>query len=184
MNGDGKPDIVVANFNSGDSGTVSVFRNTTQNGIISFDPAINIQTGNGTVDVAIADINLDGRPDIIATSGNSGIVSILQNTSLGSGALTFAPKLDYFSFNHPDHVIVADMDNDGKPDIIVTEFSNYEVDVYRNTSSGEVISLAPPLPYPVGQIQDSCVPVIWTGMGNRILPWKIMPQLRFLFTKT
>ncbi len=151
LNGDGKPDIVVANLNSGDSGTVSVFRNTSQHGIISFDPAINIQTGNGTVDVAIADINLDGRPDIIATSGNSGLVSILQNTSLGSGALTFAPKLDYFSFNHPDHVIVADMDNDGKPDIIVTEFSNYEVDVYRNTSSGEVISLAPPLPYPVGQ---------------------------------
>ena len=151
LNGDGKPDIVVANFNSGDSGTVSVFRNTSQNGIISFDPAINIQTGSGTVDVAIADINLDGRPDIIATSGNSGIFSILQNTSIGSGALTFAPKLDYFSFNHPDHVTVADMDNDGKPDIIISEFSNYEVDVYRNISSGEVISLAPPVPYPVGQ---------------------------------
>jgi hypothetical protein len=151
LNGDGKPDIVVANFNNGDSGTVSVFRNTSQNGIISFDAATNIQTGNGTVDVSIADINLDGRPDIIATSGNSGIFSILKNTSVGSGALTFAPKLDYFSFNHPDHVTVADMDNDGKPDIIISEFSNYEVDVYRNTSSGELISLAPPLSYPVGQ---------------------------------
>ena len=151
LNGDGKPDIVVANFNSGDSGTISVFRNTSQHGIISFDTAINIQTGSGTLDVAIADINLDGRPDIITTSGNSGIFSILKNTSIGSGALTFAPKLDYFSFNHPDHVTVADMDNDGKPDIIISEFSNYEVDVYRNTSSGEVISLAPALPYPVGQ---------------------------------
>ena len=139
LNGDGKPDIVVTNFNSGDSSTVSIFRNTSQNGIISFDPAINIQTGNGTLDVAIADVNLDGRPDIIVTSGNSGIFSILQNTSIGSGALTFAPKLDYFSFNHPDHVTVADMDNDGKPDIIISEFSNFEVDVYRNTSSGGVI---------------------------------------------
>ena len=151
LNGDGKPDIVVANFNNGDSGTVSVFRNTSQNGIISFDTASNIQTGNATLDVAIADINGDGRPDIIATSGNSGIFSILKNTSIGSGILTFAPKLDYFSFNHPDHVTIADMDNDGKPDIIISEFSNYEVDVYRNTSSGEVISLAPPIAYPVGQ---------------------------------
>jgi FG-GAP-like repeat/Secretion system C-terminal sorting domain/IPT/TIG domain len=151
LNGDGKPDIVVANFNSGDSGTISVFRNTSRNGIISFDAASNIQTGNGTLDVAIADINGDGRPDIIVTSGNSGIFSILQNTSVGSGVLTFAPKLDYFSFNHPDHVIVADMDNDGKPDIIISEFSNSEVDVYRNTSLCEVISLAPPVPYPVGQ---------------------------------
>ena len=151
LNGDGKPDIVVTNFNSGDSSTVSIFRNTSQNGIISFDPAINIQTGNGTLDVAIADVNLDGRPDIIVTSGNSGIFSILQNTSIGSGALTFAPKLDYFSFNHPDHVTVADMDNDGKPDIIISEFSDYEVDVYRNISSGGVITLAPPIPYSVGQ---------------------------------
>ncbi len=151
LNGDGKPDIVVANFNNGDSGTVSVFRNTSQNGIISFDIASNIQTGNGTLDVSIADINLDGRPDIIVTSGNSGIFSILQNTSSGSGTLTFAPKLDYYSLNHPDHVIVADIDNDGKPDIIVSEFSNSEVDVYRNTSTGEVVSLGPPVSYPVGQ---------------------------------
>ncbi len=151
LNGDGKPDIVVANFNNGDSGTVSVFRNTSQNGIISFDAATNIKTGNATLDVAIADINLDGRPDIIVTSGNSGTFSILRNTSLGSGALAFAPKIDYFSFYHPDHVAIADMDNDGKPDIIISEFSNYEVDIYRNTSSGEVISLASPLAYPVGQ---------------------------------
>ncbi len=43
------------------------------------------------------------------------------------------------------------MDNDGKPDIIVSEFSNSEVNVYRNISSGGVISLAPPVPYQVGQ---------------------------------
>ncbi len=88
LNGDGKPDIVVANFDSGDSSTISVFRNTSQNGIISFDAAINIQTGNGTLDVAIADINGDGRPDIILTSGNAGTFSILQNTSIGSGTLS------------------------------------------------------------------------------------------------
>ena len=151
LNGDGKPDIVVANFDSGDSSTISVFRNTSQNGIISFDAAINIQTGNGTLDVAIADINGDGRPDIILTSGNAGTFSILQNTSIGSGSLSFAPRLDYFSFNHPDHVTVADLDNDGKPDIIISEFSNSEVNVYRNISSGGVISLAPPVPYQVGQ---------------------------------
>ena len=154
LNGDGKPDIVVANFNNGDSGTVSVFRNTSQNGIISFDTATNIQTGNATLDVAIADINGDGRPDIIATSGNSAIFSIFRNTSIGSGTLTFAPKLDYFSFNHSDHMTIADLDNDGKPDIIISEFSNYEVDVYRNTSSGEVISLA-----------TSCSLFGWTESG-------------------
>ncbi|MDP9042825.1 MAG: FG-GAP-like repeat-containing protein [Bacteroidota bacterium] len=151
LNGDGKPDIVVTNFNSGNSGSVSVFRNTSQNGVISFDSATNIQTGNGTVDVAIADINGDGKPDIIVTSGNSAIFSILRNVSAGSGPLSFAPKLDFFSFNHPDHITVSDLDNDGKPDIIVSEFSNYEVDVYRNTSSGEQISLGQPVPYPVGQ---------------------------------
>ena len=152
LNGDGKPDIVVSNFNSGNSASVSIFQNTSQQGTISFAPALNIQTGGGSFGVAIADMDLDGRPDIIVTSGNSGIFSILKNITAGSGPLSFAPKLDFYSLIiRPDNVTVADLDNDGKTDLIISDFSNYAVAVCRNTSSGGSISLAQPLMYPVGQ---------------------------------
>jgi hypothetical protein len=152
LNGDGKPDIVVSDFNSGDSGYVSIFENTSQNGIISFDTVLNIPTGNGSNGVSIADMNLDGKPDIIVTSGNSGIFSILKNTSAGSGPLSFAPKLDYnTSLFHPDNITVADLDNDGKPDIVISDFSNLSIAIYRNKTTGGLISLDQPVSYPVGQ---------------------------------
>jgi len=151
LNGDGKPDIVVSDFNGGDSGYVSLFENTSQNGMISFAAATTIFTGNGSNGVSIADMNQDGKPDILVASGNSGIFSILQNTSAGSGALTFAPKLDYNTgLFHPDNLTLADFDEDGKPDIAVTDFSHLSIAVYRNKTNGGVISLDLPISYPVG----------------------------------
>jgi len=152
LNGDGKPDIVVSDFNSGDSGYVSIFKNTSQNGVISFEPALNIQTGNGSLGVSIADMNQDGKPDILVTSGNSGFFSILINTSAGSGPLSFAPKYDYnSSLFHPDNLTVADLDNDGKPDIVISDFSHLSIAVYRNKTTGGLISLDLPAIYPVGR---------------------------------
>ena len=154
LNGDGKPDIVVSDFNSGNASYVSVFENTSQQGIISFAARTDISTGNGSVGVAIADINMDGKPDILVTSGNSAIFSILINTSAQSGALSFMPGIDIPDLNHADNIITADMDGDGKPDIIFTEFSNSSVVIYRNTSAGGMVSLAAPVIYPVGNSPD------------------------------
>ncbi len=151
LNGDGKPDIVVSDFNSGYSGYVSLFENTSQNGLISFAPVTNIFTGNGSIGVSIADMNQDGKPDIVVTSGNSGLFSILRNTSAGSGPLTFAPKLDYNSgLFHPDNLTIADFDNDGKPDIVIADFSHLSMVIYRNKTNGGLISLDLPISYPVG----------------------------------
>ena len=150
LNGDGKPDIVVSDLNSGNASYVSVFQNTSQQGIISFAARTDISTGNGSVGVAIADINMDGKPDILVTSGNSAIFSILINTSAQSGTLSFMPGIDIPDLNHADEIITADMDGDGKQDIIYTGFSNSSVVIYRNTSAGGIVSLASPVIYPVG----------------------------------
>jgi FG-GAP-like repeat/Secretion system C-terminal sorting domain/IPT/TIG domain len=151
LNGDGKLDIVISDFNSGNTGYVSIFENTSLNNTISFAPVLNIQTGNGSNGLAIADMDLDGKPDIIVTSGNSGIFSILKNIT-ASGNLSFAPKLDFNnSLFHPDNLTVADMDQDGMPDIIVSDFSNLSIAVFRNKTSGGSISLDLPVIYPVGK---------------------------------
>jgi hypothetical protein len=150
LDGDGNPDIAVVNFNSGNASTVSIFRNTSTNGIISFSPKTDYATGNGSIGISIADMNGDGKPDLIVSSGNSGIFSIFQNTTSSPGNISFAAKRDYILLTHPDNITTADLDNDGKPDLITSNFSDNSISIFRNTSSGGILSLGPETDYAVG----------------------------------
>ncbi|MCC9137618.1 FG-GAP-like repeat-containing protein [Pontibacter silvestris] len=147
LDGDGKPDIVVNNINSGNESTISVFRNTSTSGTISFASKTDYNTGNGSIGVAIADMNKDGKPDIIVSSGNSGMFSIFKNTTVSPGAISMAPKQDFPLLTHPDNLTTADLDKDGKPDLIISNFSNESISIFRNTSAGGNISLAPRIDY-------------------------------------
>jgi hypothetical protein len=131
LNGDGHPDIVVANLcgtigNCGSDtieGQISVFIG---NGDGTFQPAaLYSSEGYSAMSVAIGDINGDGKLDVLAanscgaykcspTTGNVGVLldtsgGILQgNTAPGSGG-SFA-----------DSIAVADVDGDGHLDLVVT----------------------------------------------------------------
>lgn len=150
LDGDGKPDIVVANFNSGNASTISVFRNTSTNGIISFASKADYVTGNGSIGVAIADMNGDGKPDVIVSSGNSGIFSIFKNITFSSGTISLAPKQDFTSLNHGDNITVADLDMDGKPDLVTSNFSNASISIFRNSSTGGNFSFDAKIDYAAG----------------------------------
>jgi hypothetical protein len=149
LDGDGKPDLVTVNFNSGNASTLSVLRNTGTGGAVSFGTRTDIATGNGTLGLGMADINGDGKPDLIVTSGNSGFFSILLNTTVGT-TISFAPKQDFTLFSHPNNLVAADVDKDGRTDIITSNFSDGNVSVYRNTSTGGMLSLASRLDYSTG----------------------------------
>lgn len=149
LDGDGKLDIVAVNFNTGLASSVSIFRNISTGNTLSFNTKIDIATGNGSLDLSINDVNGDGKPDLVVTSGNSGFISIFQNTTVGTG-ISFAPKQDFTLLSHPDRLIVADITNDGRADIITSNFAAGNVSVYRNTSTGGNLSLAPRLDYAVG----------------------------------
>jgi hypothetical protein len=70
-NGDGRPDLVVAN---GPSDTVSVLLGNA-NG--TFKAAKNFAVGSNPRSVAVADVNGDGRPDLVAANFGSNSVSVL-----------------------------------------------------------------------------------------------------------
>ena len=80
VNGDGQPDLIVVNKNSN---TVSVLLNTTVLAITS--PAFAAQqtsaTGSSPVSVTAADLNGDGKPDLIVANKISNTVSVLLNTT-------------------------------------------------------------------------------------------------------
>jgi len=144
IDGDGKLDLSVANFNSN---TISVFRNSCTPGSItsgSFDPRIDFDAGSNPWSVALGDIDGDGKPDLAVTNVSSGTVSVFRNTST-LGSLTtgsFALRVDFATGAGPmSDVTLGDIDGDGKPDLAVANYGDGKVSIFRNTStSGSVNS--------------------------------------------
>ncbi|MGB2867085.1 MAG: FG-GAP-like repeat-containing protein [Bacteroidota bacterium] len=131
MDCDGKLDLVVTNNGSN---SVSVFRNTSASGSITFATRVDFTTGTNPPKVAIGDIDGDGKPDLSVVNYNSSTISVFRNTS-SPGLVTFASKVDFTPGSFPEGVAIADMDGDGKPDLIVANAGSATVSVFRNTSS-------------------------------------------------
>jgi hypothetical protein len=162
VDGDGKPDLVVAN--GFPSSTVSVLKNTSANGIISFAAKVDFTTGSYPQRVAIADIDGDGRPDLAVANNNGGslsALSILRNTST-NGVISFAAKIDFVPA--ASAISIGDLDGDGKPDIALA--GGYAgVSILRNTSTSGTISFATKIDYNTGVTNDVSI-ADFDGDGN------------------
>jgi|GEM_PF-474602 len=140
MNGDGKPDIITANAGSS---TVSIFRNISTAGNVSFDAAKTDYTlGGAPWWIATGDLNGDGKPELITANNGSNNMSVLVNTA-GPGVFTassFAPAINYATANGSRSVAVGDLDNDGKPELVLANNKANTVSVFYNTTSNGVLS--------------------------------------------
>jgi hypothetical protein len=117
FNGDGKPDLAVANYVLG---TISVLLG---NGNGTFQPHVDYATGGYPESVAVGDFNNDGKLDLVVANNGSNTVSIL----LGNGDGTFQPQVEYATGNLPIGVAVADFNRDGKLDLVVANYDNINV---------------------------------------------------------
>lgn len=96
-------------------------------------PVLYDATGYQTFSLAVADLNGDGKLDLVVaslstcdlncTSGSVGIVAVL----LGNGDGTFRTAVTYASGGLGAYsVAVADVNGDGKPDIVVANESSID----------------------------------------------------------
>jgi len=120
VNGDGKPDLVVANGTSNDVTVLlgngdGTFKGKTLSGSGTAAPTFAV--GANPVFVALADVNGDGKLDIITANFADGTISVL----IGKGDGTFQTQLPFVVGTGPDCIAVADVDGDGKPDLLVLD---------------------------------------------------------------
>ena len=122
FSGDGKPDIAVSNtlFESPlRQSSVTVFIN---NGGAGFNPGTTYPTDAAGV-LGIGDFNSDNKPDLIVSSGALFIGSNMEGldvlTNKGDGS--FNPRLSTLAGPASDQLAVADFNNDGKDDVLITQ---------------------------------------------------------------
>src|SRR3954447_756400 len=135
FNNDGIGDIVLASHYYG---YVSVSLGRPDG---SFQPAQTVSC-NHPFSLAGADLNLDGKLDLVAT--------IVDNTAqgvsvlLGKGDGTFQPPVEYLAGKAPSDVHIADLDRDGKLDVLaIVAFTNLNINIRVWLGNGDGTLQAP-----------------------------------------
>ena len=135
FDGNGTPDIVVANFIAG---TVQVFlcNPVPPDGSVPdplFKPGEDIKVGENPISVVVADFNLDGIPDFAVANSNDATISVL----IGNGDGTFRSAGGPFPVGAlPYSIAVGDFNGDGKPDIAAASQGQSSITVLLGDGNG------------------------------------------------
>ncbi|CAM4818368.1 unnamed protein product [Rotaria magnacalcarata] len=130
VNGDGKPDIIVANYGSNNAGVLL----NVGNGTFSAQTTYSTGSSSAPFSVVAVDVNGDNKTDIIVANYGSNNVGVLLN--IGNG--TFAAQTTYStgSSSAPVSVVAVDVNGDNKTDIIVANYDSDNVGVLLNIGNG------------------------------------------------
>jgi hypothetical protein len=149
FNGDGIPDLAVANANQVGTadGSVSILIG---NGDGTFKAAVSYDSGgNEPSAIVTADFNGDGKLDLVVTNygGGGGVPNVVLLLGNGNGAFQNPIAIVTETFpNLPRYVTVADFNGDGKPDLAVSTAGDV-VKIFLGKGDGTFKS---PVDYAVG----------------------------------
>ena len=135
LNGDGRPDLLIANH---EDDTASVLLNTTAPGAStpSFAAQQAFATGSAQAAVATADLNGDGRPDLLIANHEDDTASVLLNTTApGASTPSFAAQQAFATGSAPAAVATADLNGDGRPDLLIANHEDDTASVLLNTTA-------------------------------------------------
>jgi len=160
LNADGVLDLVVTNLL--DTGRISVMLG---NGDGTFQPpAIHLVAPNVRPHmVAIADINHDGKPDLVVASAGVGPKPGGVSVLMGKGDGDFRAPLQVEAGGNPFGVAVADFNGDHQLDLAVADETDSTLTILPGLGKGK---FGQPVTYATGTLPFCVVAVDVDGDGN------------------
>ncbi len=130
IDGDGKPDIIVANYTAG---SISVFRNTSTSGSLDISnfSRKDFVSGTNATFISVADLDNDGKQDLIVANQGENSISILKNISI-SGNVLFNSPVKITTPLTPIGIGIGDFDRNGWLDIVTANHGNNTVSIFTN----------------------------------------------------
>ncbi|MEI9864870.1 MAG: VCBS repeat-containing protein [Limisphaerales bacterium] len=163
VNGDGKPDLICASFNPS---VLTVFINNGHGGFAP-KPALPLGTlTHGPIfpeSVTTADLNGDGRPDLICantTNVFNGVGAFVIFTNNASYQFGSNATINVGAFSVC--VTAADVNADGKPDLISANQAANTLTVLINTN---IFSAPAFIPVVSGNLQSNAMSVSWPSVS-------------------
>jgi hypothetical protein len=127
VDNDNDQDILYSNLNLG---SVSLFRN--QGGVFSAPETIQMNLfAGGTMDIETADLNGDGWRDLVTTSTDARTMDGYQ-VALNNGSGGFLPAYRNPAGQNTVDIMLGDVDNDGRIDILTADSYSMQITVHRN----------------------------------------------------
>src|SRR4051794_3154985 len=111
----GWPDIAQANTGRN---TVTILLN--HDGVLTKSSEIAVDAG--PFDIAAGDFNTDGIIDLVVTNADANTLSLL--TGLANGKFAAPKRIALGDVHSPRGVLVADVNGDGKADVVVTGYDS------------------------------------------------------------
>jgi hypothetical protein len=139
MDGDGLTDVIAGIENPG---RIIIERNISTSDSIQFSDSLSFSLGANPYIIEIAELNGDGKPDIVVVSNRSNIVQIFLNYS-SPGNLSFVQQTSISITGNAYDIAIADFDGDGKQDIVTGPGPDRQVlEFFRNISTESSISFS------------------------------------------
>ena len=162
VNNDGRLDVVAATSSAtAGSAGVAVLLQTSTPGVLAAPVQYAASTSFGNV--ALGDLNNDGRLDVVAASSSANRLLVLLGQVSAPG--TFGPAATYVLGNSPGQVVLGDVNGDGRPDAVVSS-SNGDKVVNVLLQAGTPGTFAATTTYPAPNTADNVALADVNGDGR------------------
>jgi hypothetical protein len=134
FNGDGRADLVVAN---GSTHALSILINRTPaaSATAAFDARFVVPLAASPISIAAADLDGDGAVDIATSNLDGNSISLFRNAmDAGGNALRFEQEPDLATGRFPNAFAATDLDGDGRVDLVVANYEDDTISVFRNAT--------------------------------------------------